>query len=62
MKTHTTSPGESIMGIALRELNDEGRWAEIRDLNDEKFPDMTPHCYYPPNTTINMPEGENHEA
>jgi len=52
---YTTQPGESLMGIALRQLKDEDRWPEIRDLNADRFADMGPHDYYPPGTVLNMP-------
>lgn len=50
-----TQPGESLMGIALRQLKDESRWTEIRDLNAASFPDMGPHDYYPVGTALHMP-------
>ncbi|SDF23543.1 phage protein NinX family protein [Phytopseudomonas seleniipraecipitans] len=56
-RTYTTNPGESVMGIALRELKDEKRWTEIRDHNAEAHPDMGPHDYYPVGTVLAMPEG-----
>lgn len=56
-RTHTTHPGESVMGIAMRELKDEKRWKEIRDLNAEAHPNMGPHDYYPVGTVLAMPEG-----
>ncbi|WP_425327639.1 LysM peptidoglycan-binding domain-containing protein [Pseudomonas nitroreducens] len=52
---YITQPGESVMGIALRQLKDEDRWPEIRDLNADRFADMGPHDYYPPGTVLNMP-------
>lgn len=58
MKTYITRAAESLMGIALRELNDEARWKEIRDLNSDKFPDMTGPDYYPVGSTILLPDGE----
>ena len=45
-RTHTTSPAESLEGIALRELGDATRWTEIRDLNSDKHPDMKSYDYY----------------
>ena len=50
-----TQPAESLMGIALRQLKDESRWTEIRDLNATSFPDMGPHDYYPVGTALKMP-------
>ncbi|OLU15362.1 hypothetical protein BVH01_16210 [Pseudomonas sp. PA1(2017)] len=57
LRTYTTNPGESVMGIAMRELKDEKRWPEIRDLNAEAHPGMGPHDYYPVGTVLAMPEG-----
>lgn len=54
-RTYTTNPGESVMGIALRQLNHGPSWTEIRDLNADRFPDMGPHDYYPPRTVLVMP-------
>lgn len=51
---YTTQPGESLGGIALRQLKDESRWIEIRDLNAHEFPDMWPHDYYPVGTVIRI--------
>lgn len=53
--TYTTNPGESLLGIALRELNHGPGWSEIRDLNADRFPDMGPHDYYPPGTVLVLP-------
>lgn len=56
--THTsyvTQPGESLAGIAARELGDARRWAEIRDYNAKDFPGMQHHDYYPVGTTIRLP-------
>lgn len=52
---YETLPGESLMGIALRQLKDESRWTEIRDLNADRFPDMGPHDYYPLGTALLLP-------
>lgn len=53
--TYTTNPGESLMGIANRELRSSDRWTDIRDLNAHTFPDMGPHDYYPVGTVLTMP-------
>lgn len=53
--TYTTQAGESLMGIALRQLGDKRRWEEIRDANATRFPDMDPHDYYPVGTELVMP-------
>lgn len=60
--TYTTHPGESVMGIALRQLKDEKRWPEICDLNADRFPGMGPHDYYPPGTVLTMPTHPNDKA
>lgn len=54
-RTYTTTPGESIMGIAFRQLGNERRWQEIRALNAERFPNILPHEYYPVGTILNLP-------
>lgn len=55
-RSHTTTPGEAVAGIALRQLKDESRWVEIRDLNAHAFPDIGPHDYYPVGTVLRLPE------
>jgi hypothetical protein len=62
-ETYTTTPGESIMGVALRQLGNERRWQEIRRLNADRFPNILPHDYYPVGTVLNMPpkQGWNHD-
>ncbi len=50
--TYVTQPGDSTMGIALRQLRDESRWTDIRDLNVDAFPDMGPHDYFPVGTLL----------
>lgn len=52
---YTTHAGESLAGIAARELGDARRWEEVRDLNAKAFPDMTHSDYYPVGTTIRLP-------
>lgn len=54
-RTHTTEPAESLCGIALRQLGDETRWTEIRDLNAGRFPDMLGSDYYPVGTVLKLP-------
>ncbi|HHQ3872262.1 TPA: LysM peptidoglycan-binding domain-containing protein [Pseudomonas aeruginosa] len=53
--SYTTQPAESLAGIALRQLKDESRWVEIRDINAHAFPDMQSHSYYPAGTVIKLP-------
>lgn len=53
--SYTTRPAESVAGIALRQLGDESRWVEIRDLNAHAFPGIGPHDYYPVGTVLRMP-------
>ena len=54
-RTYTTRPGESVAGIALRQLKDEGRWREIVALNADRFPDQRACDYYPVGTRILLP-------
>lgn len=54
--TYTTQAGESLMGIANRQLRGTDRWKEIRELNADRFPDMGPHDYYPVGTVLKMPD------
>ena len=54
--SYVTTPGESVAGIAARQLGDQSRWIEIRDLNALEFPDMGPHDYYPVGTKLVMPK------
>jgi hypothetical protein len=54
-RTYTTTPGEAVAGIALRQLGDESRWVEVRDLNAHAFPDIGPHDYYPVGTELRLP-------
>lgn len=63
-ETYTTTPGESVMGIAFRQLDDERRWGEIEFLNADRFPNIVPHSYYPVGTVLKMPpkQGWNHEC
>lgn len=56
--SYTTQPGEAVSGIALRQLKDESRWVEIRDLNAHAFPDIGPHDYYPVGTVLTMPAAQ----
>ncbi|WP_058127832.1 hypothetical protein [Pseudomonas aeruginosa] len=53
--SYTTRPAESLAGIALRQLKDESRWVEIRDINAHALPDMQSHSYYPAGTMIKLP-------
>ncbi len=53
--TYTTRSGESVAGIALRELGSEKRWREIADLNAGKFPEMLGADYYPVGTVLMLP-------
>lgn len=52
---YETRPAESVAGIAKRQLGDERRWVEIRDLNAHAFPDIGPHDYYQVGTLLTMP-------
>lgn len=53
--TYTTQPGESVAGIALRELGTDERWHEIAKLNEDRFPHMIHNEYYPVGTVLKMP-------
>ncbi|WP_062266966.1 LysM peptidoglycan-binding domain-containing protein [Endozoicomonas arenosclerae] len=52
---YKTEPGESVMGIALRQLGNEDRWSEIIEMNADRFPEMSPHAYYPVGTVLKLP-------
>ena len=52
---YVTEPGESLKGIAARQLKDASRWEEIRDINAADFPDMGPHDYYPVGSSLRIP-------
>lgn len=52
---YTTRAGESVMGIANRELNSSLRWEEIANLNSDRFPGMRHFDYYPVGTELRMP-------
>ncbi|UEP42717.1 LysM peptidoglycan-binding domain-containing protein [Burkholderia sp. B21-005] len=53
-RTHTTQPGESVMGIALRQCGNEMEWRHILACNPE-FADMLPHEYFPVGTVLTLP-------
>lgn len=52
---YVTNPGESLMGIAARQLGAASRWPEIQNINGALFPEMGPHDYYPVGTTLRLP-------
>jgi len=56
--TYTTTPAESVAGIAARQLKDQSKWIEIARLNSLEHPDMGPHDYYPVGTVLHMPVTE----
>ncbi|WP_208449984.1 hypothetical protein [Burkholderia ambifaria] len=66
-RTHTTQPGESVMGIALRQCGNEMEWRHILACNPE-FARMLPHEYFPVGTVLTLPPPaaaspvEQHEA
>jgi len=53
-RTHTTQPGESVMGIALRQCGDENEWRHILACNP-KFADLLPSDYFPVGTVLTLP-------
>lgn len=53
--TYTTCPGESVMGIALRELGNEKAWRHILACNPQ-FADLLPHEYFPVGTVLTLPQ------
>ncbi|UXL06438.1 LysM peptidoglycan-binding domain-containing protein [Achromobacter xylosoxidans] len=55
--TYTTRPGESVMGIALRELGDEKAWRHILACNPQ-FADLLPHEYFPVGTVLTLPQAD----
>ncbi|PFH12910.1 hypothetical protein [Burkholderia sp. JKS000303] len=62
-RTHTTQPGESVAGIALRQCGNEDQWRSIIALNPE-FSDHTACDYFPVGTVLTLPPRpvEQHEA
>ncbi|ACR14996.1 hypothetical protein BcepIL02_gp03 [Burkholderia phage BcepIL02] len=52
--TYTTKPGESVMGIALRQCGHEMEWRHILACNPE-FARMLPHEYFPVGTVLTLP-------
>lgn len=52
---YVTNPGESLSGIAARQLGAADRWREVRDLNAAAFPGMGQHDYYPVGSTLKLP-------
>lgn len=55
--TYTTRPGESVMGIALRELGNEEAWRHILACNPQ-FADLLPHEYFPVGTVLTLPQAD----
>lgn len=53
-RTYTTQPGESVMGIALRQCGNEMEWRHILASNP-KFASMLPHEYFPVGTVLTLP-------
>lgn len=54
-KRYTTTPAESLAGIALRELGSESLWTHIAQLNAHHFPEMKASDYYPVGTELILP-------
>lgn len=55
--TYTTKPGESVMGIALRECGHEQKWRHILACNPQ-FSTWLPHEYFPVGTVLILPPKE----
>jgi len=55
-RPYETQPGESVMGIALRELKNEDRWLQIITLNQNVYGEMSPHDYFPAHHFIRLPK------
>ncbi|WP_185643534.1 hypothetical protein [Burkholderia sp. Bp8990] len=53
-RTHTTQPGESVAGIALRQCGNENEWQKIIALNPE-FSEHTACDYFPVGTVLTLP-------
>ncbi|KUZ35246.1 hypothetical protein [Burkholderia territorii] len=53
-RTHTTQPGESVAGIALRQCGSEDEWRNIIALNPE-FSEHTACDYFPVGTVLTLP-------
>jgi hypothetical protein len=53
-RTHTTQPGESVAGIALRQCGNEAQWRHILECNPE-FEDLLPNDYFPVGTVLMLP-------
>lgn len=53
---HETWPGETLAGVALRQLGDESRWGEIKDLNPDACIHMGRHDYLRPGTMLQLPK------
>lgn len=56
-RTYTTQPGESVMGIALRQCGNEMEWRHILACNPE-FARMLPHEYFPVGTVLTLPRAQ----
>jgi len=54
IRTHTTQPGESVMGIALRQCGNENEWRHILACNP-RFADLLPSDYFPVGTVLTLP-------
>jgi hypothetical protein len=53
-RTHTTQPGESVLGIAHRECGNEKEWRHILACNP-KFAALLPSDYFPVGTVLTLP-------
>lgn len=57
LRTHTTQPGESVAGIALRQCGSEEKWQDILVCNP-KFADLRAPDYFPVGTVLTLPAAQ----
>lgn len=59
MQYYTTHAGETLAGVALRELGDTRYWRVLKSFNDMR--EVGPDCYLPPFVDLRIPN-EHHEV
>lgn len=52
--SYVTEPGESISGIAMRQLGDENAWLSILSLNVEEYGTLKSFEYFPVQSVIKL--------